>query len=69
MNIAVINIKDIIKYALKLGIIICLIYICMHLINASSSKEQLKKGIEDEVQKISKNSLLQCLDTSMALFS
>lgn len=68
MNIAVINFKDIVKYALKLGIIICLIYICMKLINVNSSKEQLK-GLECEVQKISKSNLLQCLDISMTLFS
>lgn len=71
MNIAVINIKDIIKYALKLGAIICLIYICMQLIKVkkTESGEQLKKEIESGVQKISNNSFLECLDTSMALFS
>ena len=71
MNIAVINIKDIIKYALKVGIVIFLIYICMKIINTnnSTSSEKLKKGIENGVRKISDNSYLECLDTSLALFS
>jgi len=71
MNIAVINIKDIIKYALKLGFLIFLIYISMKIINVKNigSGEQLKKGIENEVQKISSNNFLECLDTSLALLS
>lgn len=71
MNIAVINIKDIIKYALKIGIVICLIYICMQVVKEKNigSQEKLKKGLEDEVQKISNNTFLECLDTSLALFS
>ena len=71
MNIAVINIKDIIKYALKLGIVICLIYICVQVINGKNkgNSEQLKKEIENEVQRISNNSFLECLDTTIALFS
>ena len=71
MNIAVINVKDIIKYALKLGIVICLIYICVQVINGKNkgNREQLKKEIENEVQRISNNSFLECLDTTIALFS
>ena len=71
MNIAVINIKDILKYALKIGIVICLIYICTQLINAQKSRNQesLKKEIEDGVQKISRNTYLECLDMSLSLFS
>lgn len=71
MNIAVVNVKDIIKYAIKFGIIICLIYICMHLINGAntSKQEKIKKGIESSVDKINKNSFLDCLDVSMSLFS
>ena len=71
MNIAVINIKDIIKYALKLGIAICLIYICMQLIKGQNiaGQEKIKKDLENEVQKISNNTFLECLDTSLALFS
>ncbi len=71
MNIAVINIKDIIKYALKIGIVICLIYICIQLINGQKTKnpENLRKEIEDGVQKISTNTYLECLDTSLSLFS
>lgn len=71
MNIAVINIKDIIKYVFKLGIVICLIYICMQLINLKNARinEKMKKEIENEVQKISNNSFIECLDTTLALFS
>ena len=71
MNIAVINIKDIIKYALKLGIVICLIYICVQVINGKNKEnsEQFKKEIENGFQKISNNTFVECLDTSLALFS
>lgn len=71
MNIAVVNIKDIIKYAIKLGVIICVIYICMHLINGANvnRQENLKKEIENGVEKISKYSFLDCLDVSMSLLS
>lgn len=71
MNIAVVNVKDIVKYAIKLGVAICLIYICMHLINGANTtrQEKLKKGIENSVEKINKYSFLDCLDVSMSLFS
>ena len=69
MNIAVINIKDIIKYVLKIGTVILLIYICTQLINEKKNGEQLKKEIEGGVQRISNNSFLECLDTSLSLFS
>lgn len=71
MNIAVVNVKDIIKYTIKFGIVICLIYVCMHLINGASinRQEKLKKGLENEVEKINKYSFLECLDISMSLFS
>lgn len=71
MNIAVIDIKDILKFIFKLGIIICLIYVCMHFANVGKEYggEELKKGIENEVQRISKNTFLECLDTSLSLFS
>lgn len=71
MNIAVVNIKDIIKYAIKLGVLICVIYICMKIINGANvnRQENLKKEIENGVEKISKYSFLDCLDVSMSLFS
>lgn len=71
MNIAVVNIKDIIKYAIKLGVIICVIYICMKIINGANvnRQENLKKEIENGVEKINKYSFLDCLDVSMSLFS
>lgn len=71
MNIAVVNVKDIIKYAIKLLVIICIIYICMQLINGVNinRQEDLKKGIENGVEKINNYSFLDCLDISMSLFS
>lgn len=71
MNIAVINIKGIIKYALKLGMIICLIYICIHIINrkTTGTNQYLKREIGDGVQRISNKNYLECLDTSLSLFS
>lgn len=71
MNIAVVNVKDIIKYAIKLGVVICLIYICMHLINGANAnrQEKIKKEIKSSVDKINKNSFLDCLNVSMSLFS
>ena len=41
--------EAIIKYALKVGIVICLIYMCMQLVNGQKVKKQenLKKGIEN----------------------
>ena len=71
MNIAVIDIKDILKFVFKLGVIICLIYISMKLINvkSNSSGEEIKKGIENKMQKISDNTFLECLDASLSLLS
>ena len=71
MNIAVINIKDIIKYAFKLGIIICLIYICTQIINKSSitKKEKVKVNLENSVGKLNNYTFLECLDASISLFS
>lgn len=71
MNVAVINIKDIIKYIMRLGILVLLIYICMRFINTKNSagNEKLKQKIEDRVQNVSNNNFLECLDLSLALFS
>ncbi len=71
MNITVINIKDIFKYVFKLGIIICLIYICIQVINNSSNEKQgkIKENLEREVNRINKYTFLDCLDISMSLFS
>lgn len=71
MNIAVIDIKDILKFIFKLVVVICLIYICMHFFNVGKKTggEELKQGIENKIQKISDNTFLECLDTSLSLFS
>ncbi len=75
MNIAVISIKDIFKYVLKIGIIVCLIYMCIQLVNISKNtsadinQNKLKETLDDGVQKINNYSFLDCLDISMSLFS
>ena len=73
MNIAVINIKDIFKYILKIGAIVCLIYICMHLIsvskNASENQNKLKETLVEKVEKINNYTFLDCLDVTISLFS
>ena len=73
MNIAVINIKDILKYILKIGAIVCLIYICMHLIGISKktneNQNKIKETLEEGMQKINNYTFLDCLDVSMSLFS
>ena len=73
MNIAVINIKDIFKYILKIGAIVCLIYICIHLIgvskNARENQNKLKETLEEGVEKINNYTFLDCLDVTISLFS
>jgi len=71
MNIAVVNIKDIIKYFLRIGIIIILIYICMQFVKGikNTKKDIIKENLGKEVNRISKNSFLQVLDLSVPMFS
>ena len=71
MNIAVVNIKDILKYALKFGIVIVLIYICMQFTKGikNTKRDSIKENLEKEANRISKNSFLQVLDLSVPLFS
>ena len=71
MNIAVVNIKDIVRYALKIGITIILIYICTQIFNGIkvSKEDKLKQSIENSTHKINKNSLVKILDISMPLIS
>ncbi len=75
MNIAVINIKDIFKYIFKIGIVICLIYMCVQVINStknltnSSKQEKIKEDLEREVDRINKYTFLDCIDISLSLFS
>ncbi len=75
MNIAVINIKDVFKYILKISIIVFLIYMCVQIINSfrssmiSSKQEKIKEGIEREVDKINNYTFLDCIDISLSLFS
>ena len=71
MNIAVINIKDIVKYLIKICIIFFLIYICMQVINLvkTAKKSNINENIENGIDKISKNSFTEVLDISIPLFS
>ena len=71
MNVAVINIKDIFKYILKLGVILILIYICMQAVKGAKDlkKDNIKDNLESSANKISKNSYVQVLDISMPLLS
>ena len=71
MNIAVINIKDILKYGIKLGAIILLIYICTQIFMSSniSKQDKIKEEIEQGVDKVNKHSFTECLDISISLMS
>lgn len=71
MNITVINAKDIFKYAIKIGIIIFAIYICIHLCGAISNIRQnkLKEQIEENISKINESSFLGCIDKTISLMS
>lgn len=71
MNITVINAKDIFKYAIKIGITIFAIYICIHLCNAIASIRQnkLKEQIEENISKINESSFLGCIDKTISLMS
>lgn len=71
MNIAVINIKDISKYGIKLGIIILLIYICVQIFTSLkiSKQDKIKEGIEQRVSKVNEHSFTECLDISIGLMS
>lgn len=71
MNIAVINIKDILKYAIKLGVIILLIYMCVQVFKSSniSKQDKIKEGIEQSVSKVNEHSFTECLDISIGLIS
>ena len=72
MNIAVVNIRDIIKYAIRIGILIFLIWICIQIIkipNISRNDNNLKKSIEKGVNKINQHPFTECLDISISLMS
>ena len=58
MNIAVINIKDILKYGIKLGVIIFLIYMCVQIFKSLniSKQDKIKENIEQSVSKVNQQS-------------
>ena len=71
MNITVINIKDILKYGIKLGAIILLIYICFEIFTVLniSKQDKIKENIEQSVSKVNQHSFTECLDISIGLMS
>lgn len=72
MNIAVINVKDLIKYILKFCIVIFLIMILtkgIRSLSNLSSNIKVKETIETNADKINEKSFTECLDLSMALMS
>lgn len=71
MNIAVINIKDIMKYAIKIGIILFIIYICVQIFKLSDKPKDsaIKEEIKDSIVKINDYSFLECLDSIITLMS
>ena len=72
MNIAVINVKDLVKYILKFFIIIFLILLLVKAIKNVSGlaqKKEIKQVIENTSTQINEYSFLNCLDLSISLFS
>ena len=71
MNIAVINVKDVIKYFFKLIVIFLILYICIEFIKGMKSlkKEVIKEDIEKSAYEISNNSFIKILDLTIPIFS
>lgn len=71
MNIAVINLKDILKYTIKIMALIILMYTCARMFITSdiSRKDKIKEEIEQGVSKVNKYSFTECLDISISLMS
>jgi hypothetical protein len=71
MNIAVISVKDILKYIIKTIALIILIYICGKVFKNSDILRQNK--IEEEIKKgsskVNEYSFIECLDISISLMS
>ena len=71
MNIAVISVKDILKYIIKTIALIILIYICGKVFKNSDILRQNK--IEEEIKKgsskVNEYSFVECLDISISLMS
>lgn len=71
MNIAVINAKDILKYLIKIGCLIIIIYISIQFLGIlkNSNECEMKKNIQRNVTKIGNQSFTECLDISLSLLS
>lgn len=71
MNIAVINIKDIIKYAIKIGTLLLLIYIGVQIFKIQDKPEEnvISKSMQNSISKIENSSLINCLDIVIPLMS
>ena len=72
MNIAVINLRDIFKYLVRITVIIVLIVIFTRFFSSLNLKAQesaIKDNIGNTTKQISNYSFTQCLDVSLSLMS
>ena len=71
MNIAVINIKDILKCGIRLVIVIFLMYMCVRIFTTLNilKQDKIKEGIEQSVSKVNEKSFIECLDMSIGLLA
>ena len=69
MNIAVINLRDIIKYAISFTIVLAIFIIATNSFQKQNIPEELGKIEDDALENIKKTSLLQVLKTELPLIS
>lgn len=72
MNIAVINLRDILKYIIKIGfslLIFVFIIKLFSIINIKKQEENIKNRINTRAKQIKEYSFLGCLDMSISLMS
>ena len=72
MNIAVINVRDLLKYILKFCLIIVIIVLLSKGIKELMSAKEtvnIKENIDTNINKVNNNSFLGCLDLSFSLIS
>lgn len=69
MNIAVINLKDIIKYAISFILVLAIFIVAINVLKKQNIPEEFGKIEEDALDSIKKSSLLHVLTTELPLFS
>ena len=69
MNIAVINLKDIIKYIVSFIIIILIFSICINMINKEELKNNIGKVENNAITNIKNSSFLYCIKNTMPLIT